>query len=93
MVWVGNTRTIQDFEKNSNEKSWVVWSLEWFSDHHLTLEGKAGTNLLFKSLDSARCFQGGWEFKVRTLWVAWSSFWVSKEAPMPRWTPLRSRTL
>jgi hypothetical protein len=31
--------------------------------------------------------------EVPTLWVAWSSFWVSNEAPRPRVTPGRRRTL
>jgi hypothetical protein len=31
--------------------------------------------------------------EVPILWVAWSSFWVSKEAPRPRVTPGRRRTL
>ena len=37
-----------------------------------------------------------YESKVKltpTLWVAWSSFWVSKEPPRPRVTPGRRRTL
>jgi len=31
--------------------------------------------------------------EVPILWVAWSSFWVSKEPPMPKVTPGRKRTL
>ena len=56
----------------------------------LGLEGEARADLFWVSI----VIQGFRRPRVDlTLWVAWSSFWVSKEAPTPRVTPSRRRTL